>query len=75
MNVTCAELNHDPHARGREGKFMKVKHYLHYVPEFDELIVCEKRYTSFWRDGFKNNAKGKTKLVLIAIGDFGFKNY
>jgi len=53
----------------------KIKHYLHYVPEFDEMIVCEKEYKSFWRDAFKNKSKGKTKTVLVAVGDFGFKEY
>lgn len=46
--------------------------YLHYVPEFDCLVVCEKKYKSFWRDAFRNGAKGKTPKVFIAKGDFGF---
>lgn len=48
------------------------KQYLHYVPEFDCLVVCEKKYKSFPRDAFKDGAKGKTKKVFIMIGDFGF---
>lgn len=48
--------------------------FLHYVPEFDCLVVLEKRYTSFFRDAFKNGAKGRTKHVFIACGDFGYSS-
>lgn len=51
-----------------------MKSYLHYVPEFDILVVLEKRYTSFWRDAFVNGAKGKTKHVFICCGDFGYSS-
>jgi hypothetical protein len=46
--------------------------YLHYAPEFNELVVMSKKYKSFWRDAFKNGAKGKAKLVFIVKDDFGF---
>lgn len=48
--------------------------YLHYAPEFDELVVMERKYKSFWRDAFRNGLKGKTKHVFIAKGDFGFRS-
>lgn len=50
----------------------KKKQYLHYVPEFDQLVVMEKKYKWFHRDAFVNGAKGKTKHVFICTGDFGF---
>lgn len=63
------------------GVKMKLDQYLHYVPEFDLLVVMEKQYKSFYRDAFlpantpKRLAKGRTKHVFIARGDFGFRTY
>ena len=63
-----------PEARRGVKRKTKNNQYLHYVPEFDELVVMEKRYKDFWRDAFKPGAKGKTKHVFIMRGDFGFRN-
>lgn len=49
------------------------KQYLHYVPEFDELVVMAKKYKSFFRDAFVNGAKGRTIHIFICTGDFGFR--
>lgn len=55
------------------------RNYLHYVPEFDTLVVMEKKYTSFHRDAFlppntpKRLAKGRTPHVFLGCDDFGFR--
>ncbi len=46
--------------------------YLHYAPEFDEMVVMSKKRTQYYRDCFLDDAKGQTPLVFLEENDFGF---
>jgi hypothetical protein len=50
-----------------------MRQYLHYVPEFDELVIMERKYKWFWRDAWINGAKGKVRHFFICCGDWGFR--
>lgn len=48
------------------------KQYLHYIPEFDELVVFASKRKRFQRDAFCNDAKGWVVAIFICTGDFNF---
>ncbi len=49
-----------------------MRDYLHYVPEFDCLVIFSRKRARFYRDVFKDGLRGMTRTVFITRGDFGF---
>lgn len=50
----------------------KAMNYIHYSPEFNEIVVMDKKYTSFFRNAFSIGKRGKTPLIYLDKGNYGF---
>jgi hypothetical protein len=49
-----------------------MRDYLHYVPEFDSLVIFSRKRKRYFRDCWVDGAKGMVLTVFITRGDFGF---